>query len=263
MVQKTTFITPISHKGGAGKTTTATNLTAAFARMGYTACLVDADPQMNASMAMLETVPDITLKDVYRGTSVLDAVYPSTFEGVDIIPSSQSLTFMTSEIDNRYGREKQLMRNLEPLSGRYDFVIMDAHPGLGVYEINVITASDKIIIPVDGFFAMNGLLPLVQAIQALNNEVDGKIEITGACVTRYDRRNTVEKNLVENLRSQLSAPIFQQTFKKPVLDTVIPENTDLLKAQTVKQSIFQFNPSSNGAIAYQHLTEELIELWEV
>jgi chromosome partitioning protein len=239
-----------NQKGGVGKTTTAINLGACLARSGQRVLLVDVDPQANATSGLGATAQQGSLYTALSGRRSLDGVVTGTSEdGLDIVPSAPELAGAEVEIVNKKGREYILRRLVEPLRSRWDFILFDCPPSLGLLTVNALAAADQVIIPVQcEYLALEGLGHLAGTLERVRRGLNNTLRLEGLVLTMYDARTTLAAQVVDEVRRH-----FPQTFA-----TVVPRSVRLSEAPSHGLSIAAYAPGTPGAVAYAELARELL-----
>jgi chromosome partitioning protein len=242
----------VNQKGGVGKTTTAVNLASSLAESGQKVLLVDFDPQSNATSG-IGLKPECIASSIYNllidETCLQDVLYPSVFETLHVIPSNRDLAGAEIELVKIDGREHILSQRLESLRDYYSYIIIDCAPSLGLLTVNALVAADKAIIPVQcEYFALEGIAGLVQTLTQVKESLNPELEIGGIVLTMYDKRTSLNKQVVDNTR---------RFFKELVFDTVVPRNIRLTEAPSHGVPISLYDASSTGAIAYKCLAQEV------
>ena len=246
-------IIAIAHqKGGVGKTTTAGNLAAALSRTPKRVLLVDLDAQGNATMGsgvdkreLQASTCDVLLEEIHAADAIV-----RTPEGLDLMPGNTDLTAAEIELMDEDGREQRLKRALDPLRGKYDYIIIDCPPALSLLTLNALTAADSVLVPMQcEYYALEGLTALLQTIDALKARLNPDLEIEGVLRTMFDVRN--------NLANAVSAELTNH-FGDKVFRTIVPRNVRLAEAPSHGQSIVGYDRGSRGSVAYLGLAGELL-----
>jgi chromosome partitioning protein len=247
-----TSIVFANQKGGVGKTTSTVNVGAYLAEAGKQVLLVDFDPQGNLSSAV---GADRDKPDVYAlltGGSTLEKVTQSTgVKNLFILPASINLTGATVELIDQKDREYFLKNILKPAKDKYDFILIDCPPSLGVLTVNGLTAADQVIIPLQTeYFALEGLTQLVQSIKLIQKTTNPTLDIGGIIFTMYDSRTKLAQDVVQEVIGYFG----QRVFK-----TIIPRNVRLSEAPSHGIPINLYDPVCPGARSYKQLAAEVLE----
>ena len=242
-----------NQKGGVGKTTSAVNLGAYLADAGKRILLVDADPQANATSslgvdknALLRSMYDILIAGI-APTTVLrltDRI------NLDLLPSAPALSGAEVEMVDMAGREMRLRKAIEPLRERYDFILIDTPPSLGLLTINALTAADGVLIPVQcEYLPLEGLTQLLRTIELVRQSLNPDLIIRGLIMTMYDTRTNLSRQVVDEVRQHFSSVLFR---------SIIPRSVKLSEAPSYGESIITYAPESSGGQAYAALCKELL-----
>jgi chromosome partitioning protein len=242
-----------NQKGGVGKTTTAVNLAACLGLAGHKTLLIDMDPQANATIGLgveREQVANHLYHVMLDGVPLEEAVFPTGVENLDLVPSVIDLTASEIELKDVLEREFVLRKAVEPLKHRYEYIIMDCPPSLGLITINALAAAGSVIIPVQAeYYALRGITMLVDTIGLIQKALNPRLKLEGALITMADSRATLSQQVVEEIR---------KIFRDKVFRTVIPRNVRLAEAPSHGQPITVYDRRSAGAEAYLHLSLEIM-----
>jgi chromosome partitioning protein len=241
-----------NQKGGVGKTTTAVNLGASLADLGYRTLVIDIDPQGNASTGLgidtrnLETTMyDVVLREV----PLDDVVEPTAVRNLFVAPASLDLAGAEIELVPAFSRELRLRRALEAVLDDYDFVLIDCPPSLGLLTVNAMSAAHEVLVPIQcEYYALEGLGQLLRNIELVRKGLNPTLEVTTIILVMYDARTKLADQVVQEVRAH---------FGDKVCRTVVPRTVRLSEAPSFGQPILAFDPTSRGAIAYRELAKEV------
>ena len=243
-----------NQKGGVGKTTTAVNLAASLAVAEQRTLLIDGDPQGNASSGIGITREAIskTVYDVLIGAAPLDEVvhHGVQFRHLDVAPATADLAAAEVELVDQPNREHSMRTAVLPVRDRYDYILIDCPPSLGLITVNMLAAADTLLIPVQcEYYALEGLSQLLNTVHLVQRTVNERLEIEGVLLTMYDARLNLSRQVAADAR---------EYFGSQVYDTVIPRNIRLAEAPSFGKPIVVYDVASVGAQSYMSVARELI-----
>lgn len=256
----TKIISLVNQKGGVGKTTSSINLSAALGQLGKKTLLIDMDPQGNTTTGVGLNSNDFD-HDIYEAITgiceVEKAIHKTKFKNLSVIPSSINLAGIDVEFvkkmfeDNTFQRNNQLKNILDPVKEKFDYIIIDCQPSLGLSTMNALVASDSVIIPVQcEYYALEGITQLLNSIIMVQNSMNPELRIEGVLLTMLDGRTNIGLEVIEEIRKY---------FKDKVFNTIIPRLVRLVEAPSHGKPINEYDPESRGAEAYRNLAREVIE----
>lgn len=247
------IISLVNQKGGVGKTTTAVNLATALALRGKKVLVVDMDPQANASTALGGDLNQLGIYQALCGNvNLSEAIQTSEMENVSLIPSNAHLSAVEVEIPSQESWQYCLKNLLSDLVEEYNYIFIDGPPSLGPLTVNVLTASESFIIPLQcEYYALEGLSRLQETIRRVRDNFNPELSLKGILLTMFDSRNSLSHQIESEVRKHFANKVFQ---------TLIPRNIRLSEAPGFQKSIFQYDPHSTGARKYFELSGEFISL---
>lgn len=247
-----TVVSIANQKGGVGKTTTTVSLAAALAQLGARTLVVDLDPQGNATTGLglrAEEGDPSTYGVLVDGIQLLDAVQATGVPNLDVLPSSLDLAGAEVELVPAFSRELRLRRAVDDVRDRYDIVLIDCPPSLGLLTINALVAADQVLVPIQcEYYALEGLGQLMRTVQLVTDNLNRELVLGGVVLTMYDGRTNLSQQVVDEVRGY---------FGERAYETVIPRTVRLSEAPSFGQPITVFDPTSRGSRAYQRLAGEV------
>ncbi len=244
-----------NQKGGTGKTTSSVNISSCFALLGKKVLLIDLDPQANATSGLginRHNIQKSTYHALLEELTIEEVILKTNVPNLDLVPSNLDLTGAEIELVGALGREHRLKRALAPVKDRYDYIIMDAPPSLGLLTINALCAADAILIPVQcEYYALEGLTQLLNTVELVKNNLNPNLQIQGVFLTMADLRTNLSREVIQEVKNH---------FKEKVYETVIPRNIRLSEAPSYGKPITLYDRHSIGAQKYEELSREILGL---
>ncbi len=250
------IISVANQKGGVGKTTTTVNLATILAKRGKKALIIDADPQGNATSGLgVEKESPISTYDILVNDSTLEeAIQDTIIKNLKLCPANMSLAGAEVELVSMMSREQRLKEKLEEIKEKFDYILIDCPPSLGLITLNSFTASDSVLIPVQcEYFALEGLGQLLNTVNLVKKHLNKEIQVEGALLTMYDIRTNLSNQVVKEVKKY---------FGEKVYKTVIPRNVRLSEAPSYGMPITEYDPRSKGAKSYIKFTKEFLKINE-
>ena len=254
------IISLVNQKGGVGKTTTSINLSSSLGQFGKKVLLIDLDPQSNSTTGLgIERVK--IKKSIYNvmmdECNIEDTIIKTPFKNLSIIPALIDLASVDIELiqlsiqDKNFIITQQLKKQLERIKDRYDYILIDCPPNLGILTTNALAASDSVLIPIQcEYYSLEGVNQLLSTILKIQKRVNQHLEIEGVLLTMLDARANLGFEVVEEIRKY---------FKDKVYNTIIPRLVRLAECPSHGKPIIEYDPKSKGALAYLNLAKEVIE----
>jgi chromosome partitioning protein len=241
-----------NQKGGVGKTTTAVNLGACLADLGYRTLVVDLDPQGNASTGLGINIRDlrVSMYDVLLADAAIeDCVEPAAVRNLFVAPANLDLAGAEIELVPALSRELKLRNAVSEVRDEYDFVLIDCPPSLGLLTINAFAAASEVLVPIQcEYYALEGLGQLLRNVDLVQKNLNPSLEVSTIVLVMYDARTKLADQVAEEVRSH---------FADRVCQTIVPRTVRLSEAPSFGQPIITFDPSSRGAVAYRELAKEV------
>jgi chromosome partitioning protein len=243
-----------NQKGGVGKTTTVVNLGAYLALSGERVLIVDLDPQGNATsgLGVDRNLLERSVYDAVAGTIGLrELIVSSPVDGLELVPSAIALAGAEVELAGEEQRERRLTKALAPVTGEYDYVLIDCPPSLGLLTVNALTAADAVLIPIQcEYYALEGLTQLIATVNLVRDHLNPDLAVKGIVLTMYDPRTNLSAQVGAEVRTHLGAAVY---------DTMIPRSVRLSEAPSYGLPIPLYRPDSKGADAYRRLADEVLQ----
>ena len=250
------IISVANQKGGVGKTTTTVNLGTILAKKGKKVLLIDADPQGNATSGLgIEKEVEASTYDILTNDIQMEDVMQDTIiKNLKVCPSNMNLAGAEVELVSMMSREQRLKEKLDVIKDKFDYILIDCPPSLGLVTLNSFTASNSVLIPVQcEYFSLEGLGQLLNTINLVKKHLNKEIQIEGALLTMYDARTNLSNQVVKEVKKY---------FDNKVYKTVIPRNVRLSEAPSYGMPITEYDPRSKGAKSYTKFAREFLKINE-
>lgn len=242
-----------NQKGGVGKTTTAVNLSTCLANLGKKVLLIDIDPQGNTTSGLginKATIQRCVYDALINDVPIEQIIVSTSVENLALLPATIQLAGAEIELVSTISREAKLKRALEKVKHRYDFVLIDCPPSLGLLTVNALTAANAVLVPIQcEFYALEGLSQLMNTIQLVQKHLNPSLTLEGVVLTMFDARTNLSIQVVDEVKAH---------FRNKVYSTIIPRNVRLSEAPSHGEPITTYDPRSKGAEVYIELAKEVV-----
>jgi chromosome partitioning protein len=250
------IIAVANQKGGVGKTTTTVNLSTILAKRGKKVLLIDTDPQGNATSGLgVEKESELSTYDLLiTDVAAEDIVQETAIKNLYISPSNMNLAGAEVQLVSMMSREQRMKEKLDVIKNKFDFILIDCPPSLGLITLNAFTASDSVLIPVQcEYYALEGLGQLLNTVELVRKHLNKNLYVEGALLTMYDIRTNLANQVVKEVK---------RFFQNKVYKTVIPRNVRVSEAPSYGMPITIYDPKSKGARSYEKFAKEFLKLNE-
>jgi chromosome partitioning protein len=241
-----------NQKGGVGKTTTAVNLGASLAELGYRVLVVDLDPQGNATtgLGVSSRNLDVSVYDaILHDVPIEDTIEASSLRNLFVVPATLDLAGAEIELVPVFSREMRLRKALQSVEDDFDFILIDCPPSLGLLTVNGLAAAHEVVVPIQcEYYALEGLGQLLRNVNRVKAGLNAGLEVSTIILTMFDARTRLAEQVVDEVRSHFGARVCRN---------IVPRTVRLSEAPSFGQPIIVFDPSSRGAIAYRELAKEV------
>lgn len=253
VIGKTRIFAIINQKGGVGKSTTAINLGATLGEKGKQVLLVDLDPQGNTTTGLAidkSQLSQCTYDVLTQQIPITDIIIPDIYDGVDLAPATINVAGAEMELVSAMARENRLKNALDSLRGKYDYILIDCPPALGLLTLNALVAADRLFIPIQcEYYALEGVTKLLGTMQDVKQQLNPSLDIFGVLLTMTQHKTMLSRDVAREVRAE---------FGDLVFDAEIPRSIKITEAPGFGKTIIEHDPNGRGAQAYRALAEEVI-----